>query len=84
MKPIIIYTTPICPYCRRSKDLFRSLGVAYQEVDISVNPAIRDELVAKYNWQTVPMIFIGEEFIGGYDDLMRLQAEGTLLEKINI
>ncbi len=79
MKTVKIYTTTYCPYCQRAKALFSSLNIPYQEIDVENNTELRDELIEKYNWRTVPMIFIGEEFIGGFDDLTKLHGEGKLL-----
>jgi len=80
MKPVKIYTTTYCPYCRRAKDLLTSLSVPFQEINLENNVALREELIQKYNWTTVPMIFIGEEFIGGSDDLHDLYQQGKLLD----
>lgn len=66
----------------RAKALFASLGVAFEDVDLSENEALRDELRAKYNWMTVPMIVVGDEFLGGFDDISKLHAQGKLLPKI--
>ena len=82
MKPVTVYSTPHCPYCMRAKALFASLGVSFQDVDLSEDAALREELQAKYGWMTVPMIVVGDEFLGGFDDIAKLHAEGKLLEKI--
>lgn len=65
-----------------AKCLFQSLDVPFEEVDISDNDEKREELFTKYNWRTVPAIFIGDEFIGGYDDVSRLHARGEFLPKL--
>ncbi len=67
----------------RAKQLFTSLGVEFQEVDLSTNEDLRDEIQKKYQWMTVPMIVVGDEFLGGFDDISKLHAEGKLLPKIN-
>ena len=82
MTDIKIYTTPACPYCMKAKALFQSLGVEYDEVDVAASPDIRQEMADKYQWQTVPMIVINGEFVGGYDVLAKLQASGELAEKL--
>ena len=82
-KEVKIFSTPVCQYCRRTKTLFDELGIKYEEVDLAGDEKLRNEMVEKYQWQTVPMIFIGEEFIGGYDDVISLHADNKLLEKIN-
>lgn len=82
MKPVKVYTTSYCPYCVRAKDLLSSLDVAYEEIDVTENDELRQEIIKKHNWMTVPAIFIGEELIGGYDDLNALHATGDLGAKL--
>ncbi len=82
MKEVIIYSTSVCPYCNQAKALFTSLQVPFRNVDLSADPELRESVSKKYNWQTVPMIVIGDEFIGGYSDLKKLQDEGKLMNKL--
>jgi glutaredoxin 3 len=84
MKQVKIYTTSICPYCESAKRLFKSLGVAYEEVSLEGRNEERTKLSeANGGWRTVPMIFIGDRFIGGFDDAKRLHDRGQLLPLIN-
>lgn len=78
VKKVTIYTAPYCPHCKRAKDLLRSKGVVFEEIDVTQNEQKRAEAEEKTGWQTVPMIFIGEEFIGGADDLFSLEDQGKL------
>ena len=79
MKPVRIYTTPICPYCARAKSLLTKKGAAFEEVDVFMDAGARDEMLAKSGGaRTVPQIFIGERHIGGSDDLHALDATGGL------
>ncbi len=80
MKQVKIYTTSYCPYCKRAKDFFDSLALPFEEIDVEHNDILRDELSKKYNWLTVPMIFVGENFIGGFDDMFALHSKGKFLE----
>ncbi len=74
-----VYTTPICAYCVRAKQLLTKKGVAYQEIDLSRQPPeVRAELMARTRHRTVPQIFIGERFIGGFDELYALDRKGEL------
>ncbi len=82
MQPVTIYSTTYCPYCKRAKALLNQLNVPYEEINLEDDPALRDELTAQYNWHTVPMIMIGGEFIGGFDDLNRLHVQGELMKKL--
>lgn len=71
MKPVIVYTTDYCPYCRRAKNLLTKKNIPFQEIDLTRDDTKRKELEAKTGWMTVPMIFIGDKFIGGSDELER-------------
>lgn len=76
---VTIYTTPICPYCVRAKELLKTKGVSYTEIDVSADPAVRDAMIEKAGGRrTVPQIFIGETHVGGYDDLAALDKAGKL------
>lgn len=84
MNEIIIYTTPICPYCEKAKSLLKRKGVAYQSVDVSQDHALRSEMMAKSGGRrTVPQIFINGTHIGGCDDLYALEAKGQLDPLLN-
>ena len=78
MKPVTVYTTTVCPYCIRAKHLLDRRGVPYEEVNLSRDFELRMRLSQQTGMRTVPMIFIGEQCIGGYDDLAALDREGEL------
>ena len=82
MKKVTVYTTEYCPYCHRAKALLTRKKIDFQEVDITHDDAKREELEKKTGCMTVPMIFIGDEFIGGSDDLHALEQAGKLDEKL--
>lgn len=75
---VIIYTTPICPYCVRAKHLLTKKGVPFREIDVSVDAAMRAHLVETTGQRTVPQIFVGGEPIGGCDDMYALDRQGKL------
>lgn len=79
MKKVIIYTTTYCPYCVKAKRLLEKKKVAYEEIDVTHNEALRDDMMKKAEGRrTVPQIFIEEKPIGGCDDLHALDASGNL------
>lgn len=78
MKPVIIYTTPICPYCARAKSLLKKKGAAFDEIDVMMDPDARREMEEKSGRRTVPQIFIGGTHVGGSDDLHALEEDGKL------
>lgn len=76
---VTIYSTPVCPYCVRAKQLLTRKGVAYHEIDLSREPAeARAELIARTKQRTVPQIFIKDLFVGGFDQLYALEQRGEL------
>jgi glutaredoxin 3 len=79
MPKVIVYSTPYCPYCLMAKRLLSKKGVAFEDIDVSGNWELRDELVEKSGGRmTVPLIWIGETHVGGYDELSALEREGKL------
>lgn len=78
MADVIMYTTPICPYCVRAKHLLRQKGVAWTEVDVSRDATERQALMERTRQRTVPQIFINGEHIGGCDELYALERGGRL------
>ncbi len=79
MRPVEIYTTPFCGYCAMAKRLLDRKGVAYREIDVSADPALRAAMVQRANGRrTVPQIFIGTTHVGGSDDLYALDHAGKL------
>jgi glutaredoxin 3 len=74
-----MYTTAVCPYCTRAKQLLAARGVTQiEEVRVDLDPDRRDEMMQKTKRRTVPQIFIGETHVGGCDDLYALDASGQL------
>lgn len=79
MKPVEIYTTPLCGYCHAAKRLLTAKGIAFTEIDVSRDPALRTEMTQRSKgWRTVPQIFVGDLHVGGCDDLYALDQAGRL------
>jgi len=80
MLPIKMYTTAVCPYCVRAKQLLKSRGVEHiEEVRVDLDPAERERMMSITGRRTVPQIFIGDTHVGGCDDLMALDGRGGLM-----
>ena len=80
MQTVTMYTTAVCPYCVRAKQLLKAKGVAQiQEVRIDLDPAQREHMMQITGRRTVPQIFIGATHVGGCDDLVALDGRGGLL-----
>jgi len=79
MQAVKMYTTAVCPYCVRAKQLLKSRGVdQIEEIRIDTDPAARSHMMEITGRRTVPQIFIGDTHVGGCDDLMALDARGGL------
>jgi glutaredoxin 3 len=79
MAKVEIYTSPFCGYCHRAKQLLRRKGVDYIEINVLMDGARKDEMVARAcGGQTVPQIFIDGRHVGGCDDLYALDSQGGL------
>lgn len=79
MAEVTIYTSAMCGYCHAAKELLKSKGVAYNEIDVTFDPATRAEMRERADGRhTVPQIFIGATHVGGCDELYALDNEGGL------
>ena len=80
--PVQVYTTPMCPYCSNAKQLLQSKGVDYEEIGMhDISREERQALMQKTNnYRTVPQIFIGDTFVGGFDELNQMNQQGKLDE----
>jgi glutaredoxin 3 len=79
MPKITIYTKPFCPYCSRALSLLAAKGAQVTEVEAAFDPALRKEMLERSNGRaTYPQIFIGDNHVGGCDELMALDRAGQL------
>lgn len=75
---VTLYTTSWCPYCSRARALLTRKGVAFEDIDIEAAPDKRAEMQTRSGRRTVPQIFIGDQHVGGCDDLHALEQAGKL------
>lgn len=79
MKPVELYTSPMCGFCHAAKRLLNQKGVSFSEVDIWAEPDRKAEMIQRANGgRTVPQIFIGDVHVGGCDELYALERAGKL------
>lgn len=80
MAKVEMYTTQICPYCVRAKDLLKRKGITeIAEYRVDADDAKREEMLTRAaGRRSVPQIFINDRHIGGCDDLYALDAKGEL------
>ena len=80
MSSVKMYTTAVCPYCIRAKQILRARGVEQiEEIRVDADPAARAHMMEITGRRTVPQIFIGDTHVGGCDDLIALDSQGGLL-----
>ena len=78
---IVMYTTRFCPYCIRARGLLESKGWDYEDIPVDADEGLRSEMIEKSGQQTVPQIWIGDQHVGGCDELFRLEG-GNKLERM--
>ena len=78
MVSITVYTTNWCPYCTAAKALLGRKGLEFTEINLTGDPGRKARLKERYGWRTVPMILVGERFIGGFRELSKLEKSGVL------
>ena len=84
MAQVVIYTADYCSFCARAKALLRSKGVSFEEIDLSRNPGLREEIQQRTGRRTVPQIFIDSVPVGGFDEIKQLDEEGELDRMLGI
>jgi glutaredoxin 3 len=84
MKPVKMYTTAVCPFCTRAKQILKAKGVdQIDEVRVDMLPDERMKMMEITGRRTVPQIFIGDTHVGGCDDLQALDSRGGLVPLLN-
>jgi glutaredoxin 3 len=82
MKTVTVYTTNVCGFCVAAKTLLKSKDIPFQEIDVTNDQALRQDIVKRSGQRTVPQIFIGDESIGGFTELKALSDKGELTSKL--
>jgi len=75
---VMMYTQVLCGYCAAARTLLEEKGIAYEEINVTLNAKLRREMVERSGGQTVPQIFIDGQCIGGYDEMAALEDAGQL------
>ncbi len=84
MQAVTMYTTAVCPYCIRAKQILKARGVDdINEIRVDMQPQERLKMMEITGRRTVPQIFIGDTHVGGCDDLMALDSRGGLAPLLN-
>jgi glutaredoxin 3 len=83
MAKVVMYTTQWCGYCAAARELLRSKGVEFEDIDIDADRDRRQEMIEKSGAKTVPQIFINDESIGGFTELAAIEAQEQLNKLLN-
>jgi len=78
MAKVLIYTRPFCGYCARALSLLTEKGADFEEIEAGMDPRLRQEMIDRSGRSTFPQIFVGDQHIGGCDDMMALERAGKL------
>ncbi|WP_460095568.1 glutaredoxin 3 [Pseudomonas sp. S2_B03] len=78
MKNVTMYATSACPFCRNAKALLAGKNIKAKEINVEADSERMREMVVKSGRRSVPQIFIGEQHIGGFDDMIALDRNGSL------
>ena len=82
MSDIVVYTTDPCSFCVRVKQLLKTRGIEYTEVNLARDPAGRAELVEQTGMMSFPQVIIGGELVGGFQETLAADQSGKLRELI--
>jgi glutaredoxin 3 len=75
---IVMYSSGWCGYCQRARALLERKGLAYRDIDIEQDAALRAEMITRSGRRSVPQIFIGTRHVGGFEELYALERAGGL------
>jgi glutaredoxin 3 len=81
MPKIEVYSTAVCPYCVSAKNLLKAKGLEWTEVRIDTDPVQRDAMLTRSGGRrSVPQIFVNDQHVGGFDDLVAADRSGKLTQ----
>ena len=78
MKPVTIYTTRWCPFCVRAKQLLSDKSVSFTEIAVYGDAPLRAKMATMAGATSVPQIWIGDQHVGGCDELYGLERQQRL------
>ena len=85
MQKVVIYSGPMCNYCSAAKHLLNKKKINYTEFDIAIDPSKMQEMQERTKGaKTIPQIFIGETYVGGYNELKALELQGKLDDLLKV
>ena len=80
MPSVVMYSSTPCPYCSRAKALLSAREIAFEEISLSMDAEGRVALSEKTGMMTFPQIFVDDQLVGGFQELMAAEKSGRLSE----
>jgi glutaredoxin 3 len=80
MSDVVVYTTNACGFCTRVKMLLSAREIDFREINIAGDPDAFVELAKSSGMMTLPQVFVGATFVGGYQETAEADASGRLQE----
>jgi glutaredoxin-like YruB-family protein len=68
MTTVKVFSTPVCPWCKKAKDWLKEHKIKFEDIDVSIDRKAREEMIDKSGQMGVPVIMIGKEVIVGFDE----------------
>lgn len=84
MATITIYSTEGCPFCAKAKSFLAERGIDFEEIEARPGSNAWKEMKEKTGSSSLPQILIGDEPVGGYSDLVDIEATGELNQKLGL
>lgn len=84
MAKVTIYSTDGCPFCAKAKSFLTEKGISYDGIEVQSGSSAWEEMKKKTGSGSLPQILIGDEPVGGYSDLVHLEASGELSQKLGL
>ncbi len=78
MNKVTLYTTEPCAFCRQAKTLLGKRGLSYDEINLAKDADGRAELARRTGMMTFPQVIIGDELLGGFNELLSAHRSGRL------
>jgi ribonucleoside-diphosphate reductase alpha chain len=67
----LVYGKNDCPFCTRAKEELELRGISFDYIDLQELGKTAAEVTGRSDVKTVPQIYIGGEYVGSYDDMMK-------------
>jgi glutaredoxin 3 len=82
MAVVTVYSTDHCSFCERAKSLLKARGHSFQEINLERDPDGRGQLIKRTGMMTFPQILIGDEVVGGFNELLQADRSGRLAQLV--